>query len=433
MPSQELIYAFQAANSVVLDTKRLKDDITKLLTATQDNKTREERIGEYIKHEYPKIAGVFEFNKAKSTLMNRIDVPTTSSLEFFEGYVNIISEIVKETADSLTTQPYEPSMDYFGIKEKEAKNLIEEQLNAAAYMDVRRAQIATVGVTDPAFMDDLTKAFKNNASYQEASAGDKKRMQQVYATKQLMQAKLDSKKGFVGWFWKLFHRTETKAMKNYINTAERALTGANFTDEAVAETMEAMTQKGYFYDLYNKSGVANDIKAKFAKNEEKYASIRAREAEREAALNAEIDVVSKLPVKDQLFEIRFRPSSDMEKFNMQLREFNEVGKLVEKGNRDKKIPKEVLRVFSANSKKFRSMKNQQLHNADQICEDIENNLISGGDYDNYKGMKFSELKALVEQKEAISVEIDDKEKDVAVSQPVESAPTVEKDPVVKND
>ena len=79
MASQDLIYAFQANNGVILDTERIKASLTSILSKIEDNKTREARIGDFIKHEYPKIAEVFEFNKARGILMQQADVSTTSS------------------------------------------------------------------------------------------------------------------------------------------------------------------------------------------------------------------------------------------------------------------------------------------------------------------------------------------------------------------
>ena len=493
MAAQDLIYEFQTSNGVILDTDRIKATVTSLLLKTQDNKIREAKIGDFIKHEYSKIAEVFEFNKARGTLMKQSDVSTTSPLEFFEGYVNIISEIVKETSKSLAEEakenrkkaeetvqaakskngkaqskyqnaremdmnaatgrkvdrefvlknyqdelenseialknaeeklaalapfePYKSSMDYFGISEGEAKTLIENQVNSATYINARRVQIATVGATAPVFMEELKGAFEN-VSYQDASAVAKRGMQKVYATKQVMKETLDSKKGFWGWVWKTFtHRTETKAMRNYINEAERALRGANFDEAAENEATEAMTKKGYFYGSYKASGAESAIKEKFAENEKKYVAIREERAK-----------LAAMPIKDQFFEIKFRPSLDRNEFMNQIREFQAVRPIVVKGAEDKTIPDDVIAVFKATSKKLEYTKKQGLSSAEEICEDVEKKLMDKGNHDNYKGMKFSEVKALVEQKESVLVELENGEKNSALSKPIESVPTKEKEP-----
>ncbi|MBO5883315.1 MAG: hypothetical protein J6Q78_02790 [Clostridia bacterium] len=509
MTSQDLIYEFQSNNSVILDTDRIKTSLTSLLSKIEDNKTREERIGDFIKHEYPKIAEVFEFNKARGILMQQSDVSTTSSLELFEGYVNIISEIVKETSDALEAQakedrkkaeealqeakttndkaqkkyqnaqemdmnketgknidrdfvlneykkevdnsaialsnaekklagvapfkPYESSMDYFGISEEEAKYLLENQVNSATYINARRVQVATVGVADPVFMADLNEAFKNKVSYQEASASEKRRMQQVYATKQVMKETLDSKKGFWGWVWKaITHRSEAKAMRNYINAADRSLSGANFDTKAENEAIEAMTKKGYLYGIYKRSGAESEIKEKFAENERKYASIREEQAKIEAKTEVEIEAISKLPLKDQFFEIKFRPSHDNETFEKQRLEYNEVAKIVSKGVKSNTIPKDVIEVFKATTKKFNAVKKIKAGVPVESCEEIEQVLMDKGNHDNYNAMKFSEVKNLVEQKESISIPLDNPNANLNVSKPVETAPQLDKDPIIKN-
>lgn len=502
MPSKDLISAFQANNNTILDTDRIKATLTSILSKIEDNKAREESIGNYIKHEYPEIAKKFEFNKARGILMNESDVSVSSSLEFFEGFVNIISEIVKETSDSLVKEseenrqkaeealqaakakndeaqrkyqnvqamdlnkatgreidreyvlknykeevdnaeialsnaeeklagfvsfkPYESHMDYFGISEEEAKHILEDQVNSATYINVRKAQVNTVGVTNPVFMTELNAAFENKGSYQDASSADKRRMQQVYATKQVMKETLDSKKGFWGWVWKVItHRTEAKAMRNYINEAERKLSGANFNEAAEREAIEAMTNKGYLYGSYKRSGAEEEIKQKFAENEKKYAPIREHKAKFEA--------VSQLPIKDQFFEIKFRPSGDKEMYDKQRLEYNAVAKIVEKGYKNKTIPNEVIDVFKATGKKFRLLKDSNKHaNMEQGFEAIEKELMDMGNHDNYNAMKFSEVEKLVGQKENVSVKLDSEEKNIAYSNPVETAPQLEKEPAVKS-
>ena len=55
-----------------------------------------------------------------------------------------------------------------------------------------------------------------------------------------------------------------------------------------------------------------------------------------------------------------------------------------------------------------------------------------GNHDNYNAMKFSEVKNLVEQKESISIPLDNPNANLNVSKPVETAPQLDKDPIIKN-
>ena len=344
-----------------------------------------------------------------------------------------MSNAEKKLAGVAPFKPYESSMDYFGIREEEAKYLLENQVNSATYINARRVQVATVGVAAPVFMNELNEAFENKGSYQDASAGDKRRMQQVYATKQVMKETLDSKKGFWGWVWKaITHRSEAKAMRNYINAAERSLSGANFDEAAENEAIEAMTKKGYLYGRYKRSGAESEIKEKFAENEKKYALIREEQAKIEAKTEAEIEAISKLPLKDQFFEIKFRPSHDKETFEKQRLEYNKVAKIVSEGVKSNTIPKDVIEVFKATNKKFNAVKKIKAGVPVESCEEIEQVLMDKGNHNNYNAMKFSEVKNLVEQKENITIKLDNDEANIDRAKPVDTAPAKEIDPFVKN-
>jgi hypothetical protein len=71
-----------------------------------------------------------------------------------------LSKAEKKLAAVVPFNTYESSMDYFGITTEEAKNLLENQVNSATYINARRVQAATVGVTAPVFMDELKAAFE---------------------------------------------------------------------------------------------------------------------------------------------------------------------------------------------------------------------------------------------------------------------------------
>lgn len=507
MAAQNLINQFQANNNVVLETKRIKTALTGILTKTQSARVREAKIREYIKHEYSDISAMFEFNKARDTLMKAADASTTSSVEFFEGYLNIISEMVKETSDELAAQanenrakaeqalaaakkaheeaqtkyqntqamdmnkelgrevdsefvlaqykanvdkaeislknaqnklkdcpefkPYSSTVDYFGISEADANSLLENQVNAAAYINVRRAQLEAVGVTSPVFMNDLRETFAKNPTYQKASAGDKKRIQQVYATNKLIKEELDSKKGFWGWVWKTFtHRAEAKAMRSYIKAADEALSAANFGEADIPEAETAMTKKGYLHNQYQRSGAKDYIKEKFAQNELKAAVIKEEKNK--------IAAISKLPLADRFFEIKFRPSTDPDKLKEEVHEFREVTKIVTAGDKLGVIPKDVVSVFKMTSKKISFIKDAAIKKpvaniaevAGLICEDLEDELMEKGAHKNYQPMKYSAVQDLTKGKVSVNVDLD-KDVNVPVSQPVEVNKTLQKDPRVK--
>jgi hypothetical protein len=197
-----------------------------------------------------------------------------------------------------------------------------------------------------------------------------------------------------------------------------------------------LTQKDRLKNLIGSfelnASVEDEIKGKFAENERKYASIREEQAKIEAKIEVEIEAISKLPLKDQFFEIKFRPSRDNETFEKQRLEYNEVAKIVSKGAKSNTIPKDVIEVFKATTKKFKAVKNSKAGVRVESCEEIEQALMDKGNHDNYNAMKFSEVKNLVEQKESISIPLDNPNANLNVSKPVDPVSTKEIEPIVKN-
>lgn len=482
MPSNELIRNFQERNNVQLDSENIRITIDRILTVNADNKVRESRIGEYIVSVYPQIADEYERNRVQASVQNTGNAAKATALEFFEEYVNIISQIVKESSDSLAAQatanaekakenleeaqrkyqnaadkyefavssgtnvnmaeyktefedaeialasakekkdnvvsfnPYESSMDYFGISGLDALKMLNNQLNTYNYMDMRRSQIESSGVTSPVYITELYSVFQGNTTYQSASADDKRKMQEVYATKQLMQEKLDSKQGFSGWLWKLVHRAETNAMKNYIAAANNAFIAAGFNEAAEAEAIDAMSERGYFASEYT-AFTLDSVNEKFAKNEKTLAPIRDN--------RTEIKAVSEMPIKDQFFEMKFRPSKNVKTLNEQNQAYKEIRTLVENS---KNIPDDVIKVLEANRKKLRTVMGlytrsqsvgpQEMNRRDEVCEKIEAELMMQVSHDNYTPMKFDEIKALNNQKEPMKVNFNDKSVKEEFSQPV---------------
>lgn len=483
MPSKDLISKLQSNNNVIFETARIKSGIAAILAKTQSNRVREAKIGEFIKIEYADVASKFEFNKARDALMGSADVATSTSLDFFKDYMEIITEMVKETSDELSKQaketrekaeaaladaqkeyesakakydkanamdmdkalgkevdkesimktykdkldqagiaqknaqaklngckdfkPYAANTEYFGISEADANKMLETQVNSAVYMNVRKSQLDSVTATDPAFMDELKKALPKDKDidYTTATAGEKRRIHHVYATRQLMKDTLASKTGFWGWVWRTFsHRAEAKAMRNYIKEADAALKKAHFgeneTDITAAEN--ATTQKGVFYEQYKKSGAQEYLQEKFVVDEKKAAMIKEEQDK--------IADVSKLPLADQFFEIKFRPSTDTKVLGEQVKEFRKVTEVITK-NKDI-IPKDVMSVFKMNSKKLSNVKDiavkkatSNIHEAATLaCEEAEDELIERGNHDNYKPMTYTAIKALVQEKEPVVVD-----------------------------
>jgi hypothetical protein len=90
-------------------------------------------------------------------------------------------------------------------------------------------------------------------------------------------------------------------------------------------------------------------------------------------------------------------------------------------------------IFNAiNNLVFNAVKKSKAGVPVESCEAIEKTLMDKGNHDNYNAMKFSEVKNLVEQKENITIKLDNDEANIDRAKPVDTAPAKEIDPLVKN-
>ena len=344
-------------------------------------------------------------------------------------------KIAKSKQESLVAvEPYEGSMDYFGISGEEAQTMFEKQANSYTYKDARQFQIGLLGVDAPLFKNELDNAVNALASaidgqrtYHSATLDEKKCMQEMFVTKELMKEKLESKNNFKGWFWKLWHRSETKAMKNYIKTAESKLNALGFDETAVKETKDAMEKTGYLYGDYNAAETKTVVDREFANNEKVYAPKR--------AYREDIKATGKLPLEDQFFRIGFKPDGNIDKVNTQLKAFNEVHKKYVKDNPN--IPKDVYNVFLANFKKFRdiqdlSKKQQGTISARQvydICEKHAEAVMEKVSILDYKPMTFAEVE---KSRPHVEVQMNDHAVETnVVSQKIVEAPQKEGPEAIK--
>ena len=534
MASLDLIQEFQNKNKVEIDGEKIKLDLERVLTQYQDQKTREERIKTFAKGMYPEIANRFEHNKMTSVHYHSSEPITTTSFEFFEEYMNIMSELVKEASDHLVELskedaekaksavekaqkdyddlkkehdtavanfnrnhpdndrdinensayqelkkkydvakmnldnmverekslvepvPFESTKDYFGMTGAEAKALLGEQINSCnSYMDERRSQMESVGVRYGGFMNELNNSFNDeNVTYDNATAEQKRAMQEVYATKKLMNEQLQSKigSGLFSWFRKIWYRKDISAINSYIDAANKALGKANFTEAAEKEADDAMTKQGYFHYEYQSTDTVKTIDEKFAENDRADAEMKAQENERIALEKAKEDERIALEnkqklelekrnaeyrdsIKDQLFEIKFKPADTINDLTEQLKAFNEAKTYVDGNNN---VPQNVRDVFNINGKKIRLISNNLqikgvgvLSRIDELCKKYEDELTKKGPFDDYKPMSFDEVKNSAEIKQSMKVDLDDKPENIEVSQPIKDDLIKEKDPVAK--
>ena len=559
MPSsKELIEAFKQKNGVQVDGDLLTNAIWGLLVKNNDKNEREASIRKYVAEAaYPQIAAEFELEKGRKAIYHiQTENPAAKPLEFFEEYMNIISEIVKDASDRLIAQtnaekerlekrvtaakaaldeaktkldnaevaykshhngslegirnnsvyvekylqpfehakialeqaednqekytgevPFEVSDPYFGMTADTVKTLLKNQEKSATFTEMRRAQLEAVGPAYPIYSSELLPAFKDDVKYANASEEQKRGMQEVYATKKLMQEQLENKTGgLFGWFWRLWYYKDIKAINNYIKKATEALRKAEF--DATAETeADAAMEQGYFSkeykdldvekaleemrakknlkasakkkieeekkenveDLSNTNEKETNVNLSDVKEAGKNEAVATSETEQKPEEKESLDPKTEKPFKDQIFEIGFRPAKEIEGLNAQIEESKLIGRLI-KANKNV-LPKDIVTVYTTNIKKMKEIKvrlEQQktngggaMNSADKVIDQYIADLQKTVSPD-YQPMTLEAVKAICPH-EPVVVKLEENKEKIKLSNPVNpAAPKKEMNPIVKD-
>lgn len=304
---------------------------------------------------------------------------------FVEGCINLFDAIARTEAHRQRSG-YNP-LPYFGFKGSEFVDLAKEQVNGYTYREGRRFELfRAYGILDQRFINEakaLEDMAKRGVDYNNATGVDEENILKTYITKQLVEQRLKKH----NWLWKVTHRGETKAMKAYLETANRCLNAVKFPpntpDEAelFASQSYAMTdpaQKEDFLAQCDKWEKTVDDKVATAKAErqsqreakrqeeerrqeeqriaefEKKARVeRAKRAKLETtASKAAVEAANDKPIEDRWFETKFRPSFDPAEFQKQYESCKAMKSQLPAG-----IPREMKIVFSENTQKMVDMKN----------------------------------------------------------------------------
>jgi hypothetical protein len=274
---------------------------------------------------------------------------------FIQEYVGLCEKIVKTTKLS-QRQTVDDLLPNFGMTGKDLVDLMRKQLNSYTYREGRRFQLFhAVGIKSQKFIQELRglefDIADKGIKYSTAGEAEKARIHEAYVTKDLVETRLNDKSRF----WKFFHPGQTKAMKAYLDKANKLLDTVQFP-KTVPDAAKAFANQGYEFAKLNRKNeleaefarVANEVNQKLAepkaardaKNAEKKAELdrqaeqerQARErqaAEKEAQraeaqknldeklsqTQAEADAVRGKDIKDQLLEVRFRPSLNADELN----------------------------------------------------------------------------------------------------------------------
>lgn len=152
----------------------------------------------------------------------------SGSYSFLEEYATIISEMAKDIDGS-----YKPKF-LLGLTANETKNLASGFLSSYSRYDEAKFIIENTTLEDA--MDQVESVRYSSTkqevrNYGRSDEDTKGQMKELYIHKKIISEKLDSK----GFFWKLFHLKEARAMRTYINTVNNALRDIGFPDSAAKE------------------------------------------------------------------------------------------------------------------------------------------------------------------------------------------------------
>ena len=281
---------------------------------------------------------------------------------------------------SFSYLPWAPTMNHFGLTTEEAKNLLNEQVKDVKYSEIRREQMRRLGVKNPLFMAGLNAL--QGVKYENATPEAKENMNNVYVTRELMQARLNRH----NFLWKLIFRGQTKAMQNYVKAADEALKLAGFPEEQKAVAMQNAEngirsegdeikgafgeENGIFKD--NDKKVADRARRKLEKeqkqNEEREREERQKEEQKlnEQKLQQEKEEQIKASA-DSFFEIGFRPTLDPEGSKEQAKLIGQIGLTYIQNQKD--LPEGLKTVFNTNYKKVRAVREFVKNDLGKIKDD----------------------------------------------------------------
>ena len=140
-------------------------------------------------------------------------------------------EIVSEMAKDVDKN-YQPK-EMLGLNAKDCKNLVSHQLSSYTRLQETMHSLNKFGWDEAHRTLGFVKKDAMGETRKFATTDDEHKvgMYEVYVRKVELKKQLDSK----GFFWRLRHRSEFKAMKNYIRAAEDTLTAVEFPKNAIGE------------------------------------------------------------------------------------------------------------------------------------------------------------------------------------------------------
>lgn len=274
--------------------------------------------------------------------------------KFYDQYLKIVTEMVKDIDPNHKISPF------FGLTEQQT---IDMQVRVSeTFTSKDMLKFTTLNLHDSEYIhDDFRRArvdLKTNKDYDYNQLTDmnngfvrmaKERIHSVYMMKKIWKEELKER----GWWWRVRNWTgECKRLRDYIKAADATLKAVKFPRE-MGPTVEREFEVPYMHSDEKKL-MMGKVTEKYRAHEaacqqriaDKYAKID-NNKEKDIAAAAEKDSVSRM------FDVRFRPATDIDEFNSQIHLGNQLSKVL---YHNKGIDSTSKAVFNANMQKMIAMK-----------------------------------------------------------------------------
>ena len=132
MPYTQMVENFNRKYGVAVDSTNISNYAKRILTAYSDNRERDAKMKEYIKSQYPELAERYQIRRNQEMLSNKAAFDLTEAKAFFDGYVEIVNEITKDTASKVKEESERAleearrELEEAKAKEIEVKKVFEE-------------------------------------------------------------------------------------------------------------------------------------------------------------------------------------------------------------------------------------------------------------------------------------------------------------------
>lgn len=239
MPYINTVKKYSDANHFQYNHKNLFKQIRAAMK--QDSAARENALKDIFNRNFLAEAEKYELMRMKmlhdarggdayhnEDIIEDITKNMADSYRFLDQYMEIVTEMAKDVDSS-----FEPKF-MLGLSPDESKNLLSGYLSS--YTRMHEAKLLMDSSTweeklahvEGARYNPFKKSIRN---YKTENQDNKDYMKEVYIRKEIVKKDIASK----GFFWKLFHPSEFRSMRNYVNVAEQALTAVEFPENAGKE------------------------------------------------------------------------------------------------------------------------------------------------------------------------------------------------------